>query len=77
MGNMVILGFFLDKVLNDKSWQQTIIYRINVANFTGSKEDWRKVGLYVGYFVGDLIGFRIPGYEYIYGQSMFRDLFVK
>ena len=76
LGNMVNVGFLIDKILNDVEYQKTVIKAINIANFRQRKQDWRNVGLYVGAFVGEVIGFRIPGYEYIYGQAIFRDLFV-
>ena len=35
------------------------------------------MGMFVGALIAEVTGFRIPGYEYIYGQSKFRDLFAR
>jgi len=40
---------------------------MNIANFSGKSKDWRNVGMYVGAIAAEILGFRIPGYEYIYG----------
>ena len=50
MGNLVVLGFFIDKMINDSSYQRAIIKQINIANFSSTKADWRNVGLYAGTF---------------------------
>lgn len=77
VGNSVNIGFFIYKVLADGVYHKEITKAIDKANFSNKRKDWQNVGMYVGAFFRDLVGFRIPGFEYLYGQTIFRDLIVK
>ena len=72
--NLVNFYYVLDQILNDADLQRKFIVAMNQANFSHSRDDWRSVGLYVGMLINQITGYRIPGYEFIYGQSVIRDL---
>ena len=67
LANLVNFGFLWDKIMNDGVFQRAVITAMNIANFSGKSKDWRNVGMYVGAIAAEILGFRIPGYEYIYG----------
>lgn len=71
---LVVLGFVIDKLINDKDFQDSIVLAINVANFTNKDEDWYRVGMFTGELIKQISGFNIPGTQSIYGESVFRDL---
>ena len=72
--NLVNIYYVLDQILNDGDLQRKFIVAMNQANFSHTKNDWQSVGLYVGMLINQITGYRVPGYEYIYGQSVIRDL---
>lgn len=69
--------FFWDQVINSKAFQDHVVNSINVANFTGKGSDWEEVGKFVGFILASLLEYRVPSFEFVYGQSMIRDLEAK
>jgi len=63
--------------LSDDKWQRQIIILINSANFTGELVYWQQLGMQLGAVVSQLFDYKVPSYEYVYGQSTLRELTAK
>ena len=74
LSQIINLGFVLGQVLDDIDWQTQVVVAINSANFTGQRKYWQKIGWEVGTIIARIVDFRVPSYEYVYGESMLREL---
>ena len=74
VSQIINLGFVLGQILDDVDWQTKVIIAINSANFTGERKYWQRIGMLVGTIGARIVDFKVPSYEYVYGQSMLREL---
>ena len=66
--------YIFAKIFTDQEWQAQVVKQLNKANFSGEIAEWEKVGYYIGRIAAEILGFKVPAIEYLYGESIMKEM---